>query len=90
MSVWGWSFVVLNIVVCVGCLWSTTWNYNALGERERWNNPGNWIWAWQLLGVVLVVSLKVSAWHLIWWYIVGYIVCGLLGKLLWRWGLYNP
>ena len=23
MSILGWAFVVLNVVVCVGCLWST-------------------------------------------------------------------
>jgi hypothetical protein len=41
--------------------------------------------------VVLVISLKVSAWHLIWWYIAGYVICiPLLGKLLWWLGLYNP
>lgn len=90
MSVWGWCFIIINIVVCVGCLWSTTWNYNAMGEREKWTSASNWIWVWQLLGVTLVLLLRLSVWHLIWWFIVGYPVCILVGKVLVRLGLYHP
>ena len=89
MSVWGWAFVVLNIVVCVGCLWSTRWNRNALNDRERWSSPANWIWTWQLAGVGLVVWLHFGPWHLIWWFIVGYPACITVGKILMRFG-YNP
>lgn len=89
MSLLGWAFVTVNIVVCVGCLWSTKWNYNAFGDRERWGSPANWIWPWQLLGTGLVAWLHFSPWHLIWWFLVGYPVCYILGKILMRFG-YNP
>jgi hypothetical protein len=31
-------------------------------------------WLWQLLGVCLVFSLRVSAWHLVWWFMGGYLL----------------
>jgi hypothetical protein len=90
MSVWGWAFVVLNFVVCVGCLWSTKWSYNAHGDREQWGSPANWIFIWQLVGVGLVVGLNFSPWHLIWWFVVGIPVSITIGKVLMRFGYYNP
>jgi FkbM family methyltransferase len=65
MSVLNWCFIALNVMVCLGCL------LHAFSKREKWSSPSNWIWVWQLVGVVLVVSLKFNPWHLIWWYIVG-------------------
>ncbi len=58
MRVLNWCFIALNIVICVACLWSRQQNRNVLGEREKLTSPSNWIWVWQLVGVVLVVSLK--------------------------------
>lgn len=52
-------------------------------------SPSNCIWIWQLLGVGLVVWLHFSPWHLIWWFLVGYPVCILVGKVL-MWFGYNP
>jgi hypothetical protein len=89
VSVWGWLFVSLNVVICVGCLWSTKWNRNALGDREKWGSPSNWIWIWQLIGVALVISLRVGAWHLIWWFVLGYPVCYMFGRFLMLFG-YDP
>jgi ABC-type spermidine/putrescine transport system permease subunit I len=89
VSVWGWLFVTLNVVICVGCLWSTRWNRNALGDREKWGSPSNWIWIWQLIGVALVISLRVGAWHLIWWFVLGYPVCYMFGRFLMLFG-YDP
>ena len=60
MGVLGWIFIVLNLVVSVGCIWSTKWNYNAFGHRELWGSWGNWIWIWQLVGVGLVVLLHLT------------------------------
>lgn len=74
MSMLGWCFIALNIVICVGCVWSTTRSCNAFGERRKWNSGPKFIWVWQLLGVLLVVSLRFSPWHLVWWFIVGYPV----------------
>ena len=31
-------------------------------------------WTWQLIGVALVISLNLSAWHLIWWFVAGYLL----------------
>jgi hypothetical protein len=40
---------------------------------------------WQLVGVGLVLWLHVSAWHLLWWVLLGYVVFLLVGRLLmWR------
>ncbi len=71
MRVLNWCFIALNVVICVACLWSRQQNRNGLGNREQLTSPSNWIWVWQLVGVVLVVSLKFNPWHLIWWFIVG-------------------
>jgi FkbM family methyltransferase len=71
MRALNWCFIALNIVICVCCLWSRRRNRNALGKREKLTGPSNWIWTWQLLGVLLVVSLKFNPWHLIWWFIIG-------------------
>jgi len=71
MRVLNWCFVALNIVISVGCLWRVRWRSHVFGKREKWTSSSNWIWVWQLVGVVLVVSLKFNPWHLIWWFIVG-------------------
>lgn len=71
MRVLNWCFIALNIVICVGCLWRARWGSHVFGKREKWTSSSNWIWVWQLVGVVLVVSLKFNPWHLIWWFIVG-------------------
>jgi FkbM family methyltransferase len=71
MRVLNWCFIALNVVICVACLWSRQQNRNGLGNREQLTSPSNWIWVWQLVGVVLVVSLKSNPGHLIWWFIVG-------------------
>src|ERR1039458_10870105 len=71
MRALNWCFIALNIVISVGCLWSRRRNRNALGKREKLTGPSNWIFTWQLLGVVLVVSLKLNPWHLIWWFLIG-------------------
>ena len=74
MRALGWCFIALNVVICVACVWGTTRSREAFGERRKWNSGPNWIWLWQLLGVGLVVCLRLSPWHLVWWFIVGYPV----------------
>jgi len=82
MSILRWSFVILNVVVCLGCLWSTKWSYNGFGERQKWTDPSNWIWVWQLVGVCLVLYFKLSPWHLLWWFVIGYPMCVFFGRIL--------
>jgi FkbM family methyltransferase len=81
MGVLNWCFIALNVVVCIACLWSGLRNRNALGKREKLTSPSNWIWTWQLVGVLLVVLLKFSPWHLIWWFIIGTSVRRILLKV---------
>ena len=89
MTTLGWAFVILNVVVSVAYLWKASKSYNAFGRREL-GAPSAWLWIWQLLGVVLVISLGLSPWHLIWWFFpVGWIACYIVGRLLMRLG-YNP
>lgn len=89
MSVLGWMFVGLNILVSLAYLWSASKSYNANGRREL-GAPSAWVYIWQLLGVILVISFGWSPWHLIWWYFpVGWIVAFLVGKIAIRLG-YDP
>jgi hypothetical protein len=39
---------------------------------------------WQLVGVALVLGLHRSAWNLVWWVPLGYVVLLITGKLLMR------
>ena len=47
------------------------------------------IWIWQLVGVALVVLLKVSAGHLVWWFILGYLLVMWGVQLMTRRGYYT-
>ena len=90
MKIIGWIFLVLNIIVSVGCLWSSASSYNRLGDREL-NTPGVWIWIWQLIGVAISLLLHFSPWHLFWWFPAGCIIiivtvksANRLGCRLWK------
>jgi FkbM family methyltransferase len=71
MRVLNWCFIALNVLICVSCLWARRRHLSASGKREKLTSSSNWIWLWQLLGVLLVVALKLNPWHLLWWFVLG-------------------
>lgn len=80
------TFWVLNLIVSVYGIyhWSQRWN-----PRGVWGlaTPAGWVWIWQLAGVGLVAFLGWSAWHLVWWFPAGWIVCVVIGRLLYLTGV---
>jgi len=63
-----WAFISLNALYCILSLyWESRSNSNTFGKLA-----GAAVWIWQLVGVVIVVWLGVSAWHLLWWFVLGY------------------
>ena len=82
MRMLNWYFIALNIVICVACLCRARWGSHEFGKREKWTSSSNWIWVWQLVGIVLVVSLKFNPWHLIWWFIIGPSVRRIIKRVL--------
>ena len=65
-----WSFIAANVVCSLlGLYWTYRNSLSTLGKIA-----GAAIWIWLLVGVALVVFLKVTAWHLVWWFILGYLL----------------
>ncbi len=65
-----WIFIFINLAYCVIALtWERQSQFNRLGKVA-----GSSIWIWQLIGVGIVVKYGFSAWHLIWWFIVGLLL----------------
>jgi FkbM family methyltransferase len=87
MRLLGWCFIGLNIGICVSCVWYNTRTHTSSGKRQRWNSSQNWMWVWQLLGVLLALSLRLSPWHLAWWFVLGFLVHPIVRKLRGMYGL---
>jgi hypothetical protein len=66
-------------------LFDASRKYNVHGKREL-GTIGSWLYVWQLLGVGLVIWRGISAWHLVWWFAAGFVLCFLVGKILMRLG----
>jgi hypothetical protein len=65
-----WAFIVLNVIYCVmAVIWSRSTPYNRFGKLAS-ASP----YLWQLIGVGFVVFCGFSAWHLLWWFAVGYLL----------------
>jgi hypothetical protein len=63
-----WAFITLNVVYCaLAVIWSRDTPLNKFGKLAS-ALP----YLWQLIGVALVVRYGFSAWHLLWWFAVGY------------------
>ena len=80
------AFLIFNVLFAVAYLWSSLRSYNALGQREI-SSPITWAWFWQLAGAGLVWWLHLSVWNLVWWFLVGLVVCYMIGKIMVRAGL---
>jgi hypothetical protein len=86
-----WIFLTCNILGCVAVLVSPERGRSMI-SRLILPSPGaegildscGWVYVWQLFGVGLVILLHTSVWHLIWWFLVGWIVAVSIGKLLLR------
>jgi len=49
--------------------------------------PAGWGWIWQAIGVIIIpFILGWSVWHLLWWFPLGFVVCPMLWKILYRFG----
>ena len=63
-----WAFIAANVVCSLlGLYWTSRNSLSKLGKIA-----GVSIWIWLLVGVALVVFLNVTAWHLVWWFLLGY------------------
>lgn len=80
-----WAFIALNVVFCLGTLLWSCFAVNTYGKRAIMT-PTIWIYIWQLVGVGLVIWYGFSAWHLVWWFFLGYVVLLLLVRIMTRVG----
>ena len=65
-----WAFIAANAAYSLlGLYWTSRNSLSTLGKIA-----GAAIWIWLLVGVALVVLSKVSALHLVWWFILGYLL----------------
>ena len=80
MSTFGWIFLVLNVVISLWSIWVNMHTRNGSGVLHV-KTPVGWLWIWQLLGVPLVLVFNLSPWHLIWWFLVGFVVTIAIGKI---------
>ena len=65
-----WAFIVVNVIYCVmAVIWSRGTPFNSFGKLAS-ASP----YLWQLIGVGLVMFYGFSAWHLLWWFAVGYML----------------
>jgi hypothetical protein len=65
-----WAFIFANVAYCLMSLfWNSRTSLSRFGKIA-----GAAVWLWQLVGVTIVVGLCFSAWHLIWWFILGYLL----------------
>lgn len=78
-----WAFIILNVIYSVKAVgWSLTHTrLNSYGKLASAS-----IWIWQLLGVAIVVWYGFSAWNLLWWVVVGYVLGGQLARIMDRMG----
>lgn len=77
-----WAFIVLNVVYCVAAVtWSRHTQFNRFGKLASAS-----VWIWQLIGVGLVVWYGFSAWHLLWWFFVGYALMIMIVRIMSRMG----
>ncbi|MFI5115962.1 MAG: hypothetical protein ACHP8B_04615 [Terriglobales bacterium] len=83
-----WTFIALNVIVCLLALFDTSRKFTSEGKREI-ATPGAWIYIWQLVGVGIVIWGGFSAWHLVWWFVVGFIVFVRIAKLM-MWMGHDP
>jgi hypothetical protein len=80
-----WSFIAANVVCSLlGLYWTSRNSLSTLGKIA-----GAAIWIWLLVGVALVVLLRVSAWHLVWWFILGYLPVIRVVQIMTRIGYYT-
>ena len=80
-----WTFIVSSVVCSLlGLYWTSRNSLSTLGKIA-----GAAIWIWLLVGVALVVFLKVTAWHLVWWFILGYLLVMRVVQIMTRMGYYT-
>lgn len=78
-----WAFLAANVVYSFAWLGWTAHSpkLSTFGKVSMGS-----IAAWQLIGVVLVIWLNFSAWHLLWWWIVGFTLNTMLVRVMCRLG----
>lgn len=86
-----WAFLIFNVVACVAALLSKDDGRPLIAKlvspssgAQGILDTAGWVYVWQLLGAGLVIWLHASAWHLLWWFVVGWIIAVTIGKLLLR------
>lgn len=81
MTYLAWAFLALNAVMAaIGIYYGL--KLSALGATYA-RNPTWWMFVWQAIGVVLVLLLRWSPWHLLWWLFVGTVIGGAVKAYLW-------
>jgi hypothetical protein len=71
MMLWiRWAFLCANGVYCVLAL---KWSFETAGTRFGKLTVAS-PWVWQLVGLAIVIRYHFSAWHLLWWFCMGYMV----------------
>jgi hypothetical protein len=80
-----WAFIVFNVAYSVmSVIWSRQTSLSEFGKLASAS-----IWVWQLVGVGLVIWYDLSAWHLLWWFMVGYVLMLAVVKIMSRFDYYT-
>ena len=78
-----WGFIALNVVYPLMCLkWVGETNLAAYGKAASVS-----LSLWQISGAVAVACLGFSAWHLVWWFVLGYALMLMAVRIMNRMGL---
>jgi len=80
-----WAFIILNVAYCLmAVIWSRQTMLTRFGRLAS-ASP----YLWQLIGVGLVLAFNISAWHLLWWFFVGYALTIIGVKIMARFGYHT-
>ena len=73
-----WAFLAANIIYS---LLAISWNRDLTYLNSYGRAMSAILWVWQLIGVAVVIVAHLSAWLLLWWFALGYVLMLLAGKV---------
>ncbi len=78
-----WAFIAANVIYSFAWI---RWTKNSPQLNLRGKISMGSVGVWQLIGVALVIWLNLSAWHLLWWLPLGYLLNIAAVRIMYRLG----